>query len=67
MTTPPVQGTPKLLVRFAGGTVLVRFAYALGLLKVWYCHGAVLLKKDVYRDGKKRKGDKIGMGYMKHG
>ena len=25
------------------------------------------LKKEAYRDGIKRKGDKIGMGYMKHG
>ena len=24
-------------------------------------------KKEAYRDGIKRKGDKIGMGYMKHG
>ena len=23
-------------------------------------------KKEAYRDGIKRKGDKIGMGYMKH-
>ena len=23
--------------------------------------------KEAYRDGIKRKGDKIGMGYMKHG
>ena len=27
----------------------------------------VHLKKEAYRDDKKRKGDKIGMGYMKHG
>ena len=26
-----------------------------------------ILRKDAYRDGIKRKGDKIGMGYMKHG
>ena len=25
------------------------------------------LKKEAYRDGIKRKGGKIGMGYMKHG
>ena len=24
-------------------------------------------KKEAYRDGIKRKGDKIGMGYIKHG
>ena len=24
-------------------------------------------KKEAYRDGIQRKGDKIGMGYMKHG
>ena len=26
-----------------------------------------ILKKETYRDRIKRKGDKIGMGYMKHG
>ena len=25
------------------------------------------IKKEAYRDGIKRKGDKIAMGYMKHG
>jgi hypothetical protein len=26
-----------------------------------------ILRKEAYRDGIKRKGDKTGMGYMKHG
>jgi hypothetical protein len=37
-----------------------------------FCSGAgkfskTNLKKEAYRDGIKRKGDKMGMGYTKHG